>query len=67
MNWRASSFASSVRLSTVPETGSAQFIGDAKGKDAGESAAQRHLGLSFGDIAADFPGPGDWAPRPFLW
>lgn len=42
------------------------FILDASYQDAGEGAAQKHLEISLGDLAASFLGPGDWAPRPYL-
>jgi hypothetical protein len=43
------------------------FIGEAKRKDAGETSARQHLGLSLGDLASKFFGPGDWAPKPEAW
>ena len=43
------------------------FIGEADAKDAGEAAAQDHLGLSLGEVAADFLGGGDWEPQPVIW
>lgn len=39
-----------------------EFIGSAKRNDAGEAAAQGYLGCSVSDCAAQFLGPGDWAP-----
>jgi hypothetical protein len=39
------------------------FIGQAHRDDAGESAARQHLGISLGDLAADFLGDGNWSPH----
>lgn len=44
-----------------------QFIRAASWIDAGESAAQQHLGLSLGDAASDFLGDGNWTPDPARW
>lgn len=41
-----------------------KFVGDARRADAGEKAAQRHLGCSLGDLAGQFLGDGDWSPIP---
>ncbi len=43
------------------------FVEDADRKDGGEAAAVQHLGLSLGDLAAEFLGPGDWEPNPVIW
>lgn len=40
------------------------FLQNARWEDAGENAAQEHLGYSLGDLAAQFLGEGNWAPRP---
>lgn len=40
------------------------FIKDASAADSGEAAARSHLGISLGDLAASYLGPGDWSPRP---
>jgi hypothetical protein len=44
-----------------------QFIGEASWNDAGEAAAQQHLGLGLGEVAAEFLGDGNWAPAPKRW
>jgi len=41
------------------------FIKNAARMDAGEAAAQQHLGIGLGELAASFLGPGSWEPR--LW
>ena len=43
------------------------FVGDADAMDGGQVAAKEHLGLSLGEVAADFLGEGDWEPQPVLW
>lgn len=39
------------------------FIKHAARADAGEAAAQEHLGISLGELAASFLGPGSWEPQ----
>lgn len=38
------------------------FVADAKAADAGDAAARENLGVSLGDLVAEFLGPGDWEP-----
>ena len=38
------------------------FLEDADAADAGEAAAQEHLGVGLADLAGQFLGPGDWQP-----
>ena len=44
-----------------------RFVRDAQFEDGGEAAAQDHLGLSLGEVAAEFLGEGDWEPRSSCW
>lgn len=44
-----------------------RFVSDAHSGDAGAASAQQHLGLTLGEIAAEFLGEGDWEPQPFRW
>jgi hypothetical protein len=39
------------------------FLQNAKWSDCGEAAISEHLGVTLGDLAARFLGPGDWMPR----
>lgn len=43
------------------------FVNAADIKDAAESAAREHLGVSVADLAGAVLGPGDWSPKPALW
>lgn len=40
------------------------FLKDARREDAGEKSAERHLGVSLGDVATEFLGEGNWTPVP---
>lgn len=40
-----------------------EFIAQAHHQDAGQAAAEKSLGITLGDIAAKFLGPGDWTPK----
>ena len=40
------------------------FLRAAKTSDFGASAAEDHLGMTLGELATQFLGPGDWEPRP---
>jgi hypothetical protein len=42
----------------------AGFLSTANASDAGEAAAQKHLGMSVADLAARYLGPGPWTPAP---
>lgn len=44
-----------------------EFASKANVKDAGEDACRLILGLSLGEIVADFLGDGRWAPDPAKW
>jgi hypothetical protein len=39
------------------------FLAHARQADCGEDAAREYLGMSLGNCAATFLGPGDWKPR----
>jgi hypothetical protein len=39
------------------------FLREAHFRDAGQLAAEEHLGIRLGDHAAKFLGPGNWNPR----
>ena len=39
------------------------FVRMASWEDAGQAAAEEHLGVSLEEIAAEFLGPGDWEPE----
>ena len=41
-----------------------QFVQHADHADAGEQAAEKHLGRTLGELAGLFLGPGDWMPKP---
>jgi hypothetical protein len=39
------------------------FLGSARSDDCGQAAAEEHLGMTVGQLAAKFLGRGDWEPR----
>ena len=43
------------------------FVNDASLVDAGDAAAQRHLGHGVAAFATSFLGPGPWQPEPSRW
>lgn len=39
------------------------FLGSARSDDCGQAAAEEHLGMTIGQLAAKFLGRGDWEPK----
>jgi len=44
-----------------------QFINEATMEDAGDAACQKHFGISLGELASSYLGPGDWEPKTETW
>jgi hypothetical protein len=51
----------------APREAVLEFISSADKKDAGETACNRILGVTLGELVGDFLGEGDWRTKPDMW